>query len=53
VIEIEESSKLTGIFMGRLGEEEAASGISTESSDPSRALCWSFVGGILSSISVG
>jgi hypothetical protein len=29
---------LTGIFTGRSGEEEAASGILTESSDPSRAL---------------
>lgn len=38
MIEIEESSKLTGIFTGRSGEEEAASGILTESSDPSRAL---------------
>jgi hypothetical protein len=35
VIEIEESSKLTGIFTGRSGEEEAASGILTESSYPS------------------
>ena len=52
MIEIEESSKLTEIFTGRSGEE-AASGRLTESSDPSRALCWSFVGGILSLISVG
>jgi hypothetical protein len=53
VIEIEELSKLTGIFTGRSGEEEEASGILPESSDLSRALYWSFVGGILSSISAG